>query len=306
MSLFGFLNCAKPAGMTSRDVVNVVQRRLRKIKVGHAGTLDPIAEGVLVLGVGPAARLVPYVQRYPKHYRGTFQLGVCSESGDTESELSTPAGLHQPSMAELQAAAPQFVGCIEQTPPTYSAIHIDGKRAYERIRAGEVFEMPTRQVEVHSLEVLRYEYPEMELDIVCGSGTYIRTIGFDLARAVGSVAVMTGLHRRAIGPFHSESAISVEQLREDDLPSRLLPPELAIQDLPRLIVDTEASRRLGHGLEIDGQVIDAQGVAVLDEWEDGAEAAALSEQQHLRAIVRRKRSAWYPYRVFPSPEAGLG
>ncbi len=116
MSLFGFLNCDKPAGMTSRDVVNVVQRRLRKVKVGHAGTLDPMAEGVLVLGVGPAVRLVPFVQRYRKHYRGSFRLGVCSESGDTESELSEPSGLHVPSLAELRSAAPQLVGRIDANP----------------------------------------------------------------------------------------------------------------------------------------------------------------------------------------------
>ena len=306
MSLFGFLNCDKPAGMTSRDVVNVVQRRLRKVKVGHAGTLDPMAEGVLVLGVGPAVRLVPFVQRYRKHYRGSFRLGVCSESGDTESELSAPSGLHVPSPAELRSAAPQLVGRITQTPPTYSAIHIDGKRAYQRIRAGEVFDMPTRQVDVYSLEVTRCEFPEMELDVVCGSGTYIRTLGIDLARAVGSDAVMTSLRRHAMGPFLGQRSVWIEQLREDDLESMLESPVLAVQDLPRLIVDADASRRLGHGLGIDGEPSDAEGNHITSDWQEGEEVAALTEQHQLRAIVRRKRSAWYPYRVFPLRESELG
>jgi tRNA pseudouridine55 synthase len=306
MTLFGFLNCDKPSGMTSRDVVNVVQRRLRKIKVGHAGTLDPIAVGVLVLGVGPAVRLVPYVQQYQKHYRGTFRLGVCSDSGDTESELREPPDLHVPSLDELQAATGQLVGRIEQTPPAYSAIHIDGKRAYQRIRQGEVFEMPKRLVDIHSLTVLDYEYPKLELDVVCGSGTYIRTIGMDLANAVGSVAVMTSLRRSAIGPFVMKTSLSIEQLRKDDLQTLLSPPELAIEHLPRIVIDQEQSRRLGHGLEIDGDVIDATGIPVQAPCDDGFEAAALMPSQQLRAIVRRKRSAWYPYRVFPLTDSELG
>ena len=301
MSSFGFLTCDKPAGMTSRDVVNVVQRRLRKVKVGHAGTLDPMAEGVLVLGVGPAVRLVPFVQRYRKHYRGRFRLGACSESGDTESELSEPSGLHVPSLDELRSASRQLVGRIEQTPPTYSAIHIEGKRAYQRVRAGEVFDMPTRDVDVYSLDVRRCDFSEMEmeLDVVCGSGTYIRTLGIDLARAVGSVAVMTALRRYAIGPFLNERSISIERLREDDLESMLESPAMAVQDLPRLVVDAQASLRLGHGLGIDGEPSDPEGNRITSEWQDGDEVAAMNEQDQLRAIVRRKQSAWYPYRVFP-------
>ncbi len=119
--------------------------------------------------------------------------------------------------------------------------------------------MPTRQVDVYSLEVTRCEFPEMELDVVCGSGTYIRTLGIDLARAVGSDAVMTSLRRHAIGPFLGQRSVSIEQLREDDLESMLESPVLAVQDLPRLIVDADASRRLGHGLGIDGEPSDAEG-----------------------------------------------
>ena len=298
MRPFGFLNCDKPTGVTSRDVVNVVQRRLGKVKVGHAGTLDPLADGVLVLGVGSASRLVPYVQRYRKHYRGTFHLGAESESGDIECEVIQPPGLPIPTRQQLESAAGNLVGTIEQTPPTYSAIHIDGKRAYQRIRAGEVFEMPKRLVEVDSMRVLRYDFPEIELDIVCGSGTYIRSIGIDLARAVGTVAVMTQLRRLAVGPFLVENAVPLDRLRHDDLDAMLSPAIFGVRDLPRLIVDAEASRRLGHGLGIDG-VLESG-----DRWPDskpvdGTEAAAVTEADRLRAIVRRRKSMWSPYRVFP-------
>lgn len=306
ISPFGLLNCDKPPGMTSRDVVNVVQRRLQKVKVGHAGTLDPMADGVLVLGVGPAVRLVPHVQQYRKHYRGTFRLGSSSESGDIECEVFEPDGLNVPNLEEILSTLPRFIGCIEQTPPSYSAIHVDGKRAYQRVRAGESFEMPKRQVDIHSLNVLRFEYPEIELDVVCGSGTYIRTIGVDLARAVGSDAVMTQLRRHAIGPFAIEQSVSIDQLRDDKLSAILLSPALAVQDLPRLIVDAEASRRLGHGKLIDGEVLDANGHPISDTRQSEFEVAALTESGQLRAILRRKSNAWHPHRVFPLPESDFG
>jgi tRNA pseudouridine55 synthase len=302
MRPFGFLNCDKPTGVTSRDVVNVVQRRLGKVKVGHAGTLDPIADGVLVLGVGSASRLVPYVQRYRKHYRGTFHLGAESESGDIECEISRPTGLPIPARRQIESAARNLVGTIEQTPPAYSAIHIGGKRAYQRIRAGEVFEMPKRLVNIDSIHVLRYDFPEIELDIVCGSGTYIRSLGIDLAREVGTVAVMTQLRRLAVGPFRANDAVPLDRLRHDDLGTMLSPAMLGVQDLPRLIVDAEASRRLGHGLAVDGVI---EGVIESGDgaWDsgpvEGTEAAAVTEQDRLRAIVRRRESMWYPYRVFP-------
>jgi tRNA pseudouridine55 synthase len=298
MRPFGFLNCDKPTGFTSRDVVNVVQRRLGKVKVGHAGTLDPLADGVLVLGVGSASRLVPYVQRYRKHYRGTFRLGAESESGDVECEIVQPPGLPVPTRQQIESAARNLVGTIQQTPPAYSAIHIDGKRAYQRIRAGEVFEMPKRMVTVDSIRVLRYEFPEVELDIVCGSGTYIRSLGIDLAREVGTVAVMSQLRRLAVGPFRANDAVPVDRLRQDDLGAMLLPAILGVQDLPRLVVDAEASRRLGHGLGVNGVTESGDGASGSGPV-DGTEAAAVTEEDRLRAIVRRRESMWYPYRVFP-------
>jgi tRNA pseudouridine55 synthase len=308
MNWFGFLNCDKPPGMTSRDVVNVAQRRLKKIKVGHAGTLDPLAEGVLVLGLGPAARLVTHVQSYRKHYFGTFRLGEHSPSEDIESETTRPAGLPTPSKESLELAAQEMVGCITQTPSAFSAIHVNGKRAYQRARAGEVFEMPSRQVDVFSVEVMRYDFPELVLSVSCGSGTYIRSIGADLAKKVGTCAVMTALRRDAIGPFHEGDAIDIQTLKEADLAKFLLPPTLAIKNLRRAVVNAEDCQKIRFGQTLDCSPMPppdpttpmtSTAVQSTQTESTNLDVAAIDQQGDLVAILRRKGDQWHPYRVFP-------
>ena len=284
--------------MTSRDVVNVVQRRLpRKTKVGHAGTLDPLAEGVLVLGVGPAVRLVPYVQQQPKHYLATFRIGSSSVSGDLEGDISEFPDLPIPTREQLEQAARDLTGQIEQVPPAHSAIWINGKRAHQRIRAGETFDMPSRKVEIHALNITRYEFPEVDLDVICGSGTYIRTLGIDLAVNAGSTAVMSFLSRTGVGPFVIENALSVDVLREETLDAHLLSPSLAVQHLPQIEVTADDAQRLGHGLCLNEvEFIDSE--RMIDQ--DVSEAAAITPDGQLRAIVRLKRGQWCPHRVFPT------
>jgi len=284
--------------MTSRDVVNVVQRRLpRKTKVGHAGTLDPLAEGVLVLGVGPAVRLVPYVQQQPKHYLATFRIGSSSVSGDLEGDISEFPDLPIPTREQLEQAARDLTGQIEQVPPAHSAIWINGKRAHQRIRAGETFDMPSRKVEIHVLNITRYEFPEVDLDVMCGSGTYIRTLGIDLAVNAGSTAVMSFLSRTGVGPFVIENALSVDVLREETLDVHLLSPSLAVQHLPQIEVTADDAQRLGHGLCLNEvEFIDSE--RMIDQ--DVSEAAAITPDGQLRAIVRLKRGQWCPHRVFPT------
>ena len=298
--------------MTSRDVVNVVQRRLpKKTKVGHAGTLDPLAEGVLVLGVGPAVRLVPYVQQQTKHYQATFRLGAFSISGDLEGEIKEFPDLPIPTREQLDDAAAGLVGDIEQVPPAHSAIWVDGRRAYQRIRAGEEFEMPSRRVQIHVLEITRYEFPEIDLNIVCGSGTYIRTLGIDLALAAGSTAVMSFLSRVGIGPFLLKDSVCPEALREDDIEPHLLAISLAVPHLPRLTLNEADVVRMGHGLCLDQPLISnapeltEDGLpksGVLKEPVAITEVAAMTEDGQLRAIVRPKQGQWCPYRVFPIHE----
>lgn len=312
MTLFGFLNCHKPSGMTSRDVVNVVQRRLQKTKVGHAGTLDPIAEGVLVLGIGAAARLVTQVQSYPKQYVGQFRLGEHSPSQDTETEITRPTGLPIPVLNSLKEAAAGMVGQIQQTPSAYSAIHINGKRAYERIRQGEVFEMPSRDVQIDSIEVSDYDYPKLTLTIQCGSGTYIRSVGADLAKEIGSCAVMTALKRTSVGPFNLEQTIDIETLKQGDLNSLILPATMAVENLPKILVQPPDIQKIHFGQLIEGDPIrnDSSRESLSNlkatrppngtsPTKKPEEIAAVSAEGQLIALLRPKKGLWHPYRVFP-------
>src|SRR6478609_12096076 len=210
--MFGLLNVDKPAGITSRDVVNRVQRLVRPHKVGHAGTLDPLATGVLVIAIGPATRLIEYVQRMPKSYQGTFLLGRTSDTEDVEGNVVELPHTPVPSRDDILAAIPRFLGTIEQRPPAFSALKVAGQAAYKLARRGEAVELAARPVEIISIDLVRYEYPELELRVRCGSGTYIRSLGRDLAEALGSAAVMSQLRRIAIGPFQVEESLQLADL----------------------------------------------------------------------------------------------
>jgi tRNA pseudouridine55 synthase len=247
----GLLNLHKPAGMTSRDVVNVVQRIVRPVKVGHAGTLDPLATGVLVVCLGAATRLIEYVQRMPKTYRGAFLLGRESDTEDIEGtvvELADPA---IPTIEQLRDAASKLTGEILQRPPAYSALKIQGQRAYDLARKGKPVDLKPRPIMVHRLKVVSYRYPELVLDIECGSGTYVRSLGRDLAESLGTAAVMSSLRRTAIGVFRVENAVDPHSLTKDNLAEHLGPLSLAVENLPKIVLSPTEIERLGHGLPIE-------------------------------------------------------
>ncbi|QEG00926.1 tRNA pseudouridine synthase B [Stieleria maiorica] len=295
--MFGFLNCNKPVGFSSRDLVNVVQGRLRgrKVKVGHCGTLDPLASGVLVIGVGPAAKLVPFVHETSKTYRATFRLGAESPTGDLEHEPTVYPDHPIPTPGALSSACDALTGTIEQIPPAYSAIKVNGKRAYKMAREGMDVAMPTRTVQVDAIEILAYDYPDLQLMITCGTGTYIRTLGMDVAKAVGTVAVMTSLVRTRVGEFSISDAASVPQLRDQELTSLLLPAAKGVSHLPRLTVSPDDCQRLSNGLCLDDRQPETTGAVV----SDPAHVAAITPAGHLKAILVQKRSRWCPKRVFP-------
>ncbi len=263
--MHGILNLNKPAGKTSRDVVNIVQRLIRPVKTGHAGTLDPLATGVLVCPVGHGTKLIEYIQRLPKTYVATFQLGKKSDTEDTEGEVHALKDPPRPSQAELEAALPQFLGSIWQVPPAFSALKVAGKRAYDLARQGKPVELAAREIKIYSLSILAYDYPELKLEIVCGSGTYVRSLGRDLARLLGTEAVMSALTRTAIGDFRIENALSPMLGFEFDVVERsLLPTVRAVQDLPQVTIGKDDIVRLVHGKLISIEVADAQEAAVVD------------------------------------------
>jgi tRNA pseudouridine55 synthase len=272
--MFGLLNIDKPAGLTSRDAVNRVQRLVRPHKVGHAGTLDPLATGVLVVAVGQATRLIEYVQRMRKTYQAVFQLGRTSDTEDVEGAVVELPGALTPTRRELESAIPKFIGTIVQRPPAYSALKVAGRRAYQLARKGEAVELAPRPVEVFSIEIVRYAYPELELIIECGSGTFVRSLGRDLAEELGTGAIMSALRRLAVGPFRAEEGLVLDQVSRETIEKRLISATQAVRELPQVIVDRGEAARLSLGQSI----VNRFGVS-------GDEVAALDWARRLAAIL---------------------
>jgi len=250
----GILNLDKPPGVTSRDVVNRVGRLLpRRVKAGHAGTLDPMATGVLVICIGPATRLIEYVQRMGKTYRSTFRLGATSDTHDADGTVVATPDPRVPTLDEIRDALAAQTGDILQTPPEYSALKIDGRRAYDLARAGEVVELEPRTVHVGRIEVLGYEWPRLEVEIDCGSGTYIRSIARDVGEALGCGALMETLVRTRIGVFTQQDAVAPDDLDRDTFAEALRPALDAVPDLPRVALDEAgvADVKLGRRVAVE-------------------------------------------------------
>lgn len=292
--MIGVLNVNKPAGMTSRAVVDRVERLVRSAKVGHAGTLDPLATGVLVICVGQATRLIQYVQRMPKCYHATFRLGVRSQTDDVEGEVVPVEGAAEPSRDALDRVLTKFVGEIQQRPPAHSAIKLAGKRAYQLARRGVEVELQPRSVMIYELAVRRYDYPGLELDVKCGSGTYIRSLGRDIGESLGTGAVMTALERTAIGKFRAADAIAVDQLSAESLQQNLQPAITAVAELPRVTLTDAQLFELRHGRPImAGWLKNAPKSA------GGREIAAIDQNGWLAAILgERANSELWPVNNF--------
>lgn len=208
----GVIPIDKPKGVSSRKVVDAVAKALGTKAVGHAGTLDPLACGVVVVCVGHATRLVDFVHATPKHYRATFLLGRSSPSDDFETPVEEEAAPVQPNRAEVDRVLEAFRGDILQRPCDYSAVHVDGKRAYRLARKGRPVELVVKPVRIDRIEITEYDWPRLGLDIECSSGTFVRAIGRDLAVALGTRAVMESLVRTAVGPFTIEAATPLDAL----------------------------------------------------------------------------------------------
>lgn len=285
MSHFGILNVNKPAGCSSRHVVDRIERLVRPAKAGHAGTLDPLAVGVLVVCVGQATRLISYVQQMPKQYRATFVLGRRSDTDDLEGEVTEIAGAPVPSRSMLDATLPQFLGDIQQVPPAHSAIKIGGRRSYKLARAGKAVELAPRTVTIHRLAIRRYEYPVLELDIDCGSGTYVRSLGRDLAVALGTGAVMSALERTAIGGFHIDDALPLDDATAESVTQHMQPALAAVANLPRVNLNESQLIELRHGRPIAMNApADPFGAVETSAY------AAINAAGELVAILREKRA----------------
>nr|WP_303652678.1 tRNA pseudouridine(55) synthase TruB [Paludisphaera mucosa] len=260
----GILSLDKPPGVTSRDVVNRVGRLLpRKVKAGHAGTLDPLATGVLVICIGPATRLIEYVQRMGKTYRSTFRLGARSDTHDVDGTVVATPDPRVADRDEIEAALASQTGEVLQQPPEFSALKVAGRRAYDLARAGEAVELAPRPVRIDRIRVLDYAWPRLEVEIDCGSGTYIRSIARDLGEALGCGAVMETLVRTRIGVFAQADAAAPGDLDRETLAEALRPALDAVPDLPRVALDAVALADVLLGRKIAGDAPPESEVALI-------------------------------------------
>ena len=251
----GWLVLDKPRGLGSTQAVGMVKRVLRqgghaKTKVGHGGTLDPLAEGVLPIALGEATKLAGRMLDASKIYDFTIRFGEQTDTLDTEGEVVERSEVI-PSAAEVSAILPRFTGPIEQAPPAYSAIKVDGKRAYDRARAGEQVEMKLRGVTIHALDLAGAGKGEVTLRAHVSKGTYIRSLARDIAQALGSCGHVTYLRRVKAGPFLQEQAISLDKLEEiakgAPLEHLLLPLEAGLDDIPALSLDPDSAQAVRQG-----------------------------------------------------------
>lgn len=257
----GFLLVDKPGGWTSHDVVARCRGLVGERRLGHAGTLDPMATGLLVLGLGRATRLLRFVQQLPKAYLAVAVLGVATDTLDADGAVLArepmPVG-----EAEVRRAAERFVGTIFQVPPMVSARRVEGRRLYDLARAGREVAREARAVEVHALELVDFapsDYPEATLRVCCSTGTYVRTLADDLARALGGRAHLAFLRRLSVGSLRVEEAHTLDEVAEaaagGSAPGLLVEPAAALRDLPAVRVGVEAAGAVRHGAVFPAPVL---------------------------------------------------
>lgn len=286
----GLLVINKPAGITSHDVVNRVRRIAQIRRVGHTGTLDPLATGVMVLLLGPATRLAQFVSGCDKAYRAAVRLGVTTATYDAVGTITskTPVSV---SDEKLQAALSHFRGLLQQVPPMYSAIKVKGKKLYELARQGQEIERQPRAVTIHQLTLLDWESPTLTLDIVCSTGTYIRSLAHDLGQILGCGAHLTALTRTSVGTFTLEQSHTLDALAQphDALQTALQAPHTALTDMPIITLTPLQEQAVRYG-QSQPLPIPAHPPFVQARDEDG---------QLIAILIPVDAEGWRPKLVFP-------
>jgi len=294
----GWFIIDKPTGMTSTAVVNEVRRLANANKAGHGGTLDPLATGVLPIALGEATKTLRYIVDGTKAYRFTVRWGVATDSDDSDGAVTATAD-GRPDAAAVRAVLDRFTGEIEQVPPRYSAIKIEGQRAYDLARDGEDFELEARTVRIDEIRLT--ETPDADhavFEVVCGPGAYMRSLGRDIAVAVGTLGHITALRRTRVGPFLEANAISLDALRSFGdsaaVLQHMLPVETALDDIPALALTDSEARRLRSGQAVPLlRKMDLQRIAGLN---DGDTVLAFGKGKPV-ALTRYAAGEVHPLRV---------
>ncbi len=288
----GWVVLDKPVGLGSTPAVSRVRRLFGAQKAGHGGTLDPLASGVLPIALGEATKTVPFVMDGAKEYRFTLRFGEARSTEDAEGDV-TATSEARPTDEAIRGALGAFIGEVEQVPPAYSALKIDGQRAYDLARAGEIVEMKSRRVRIDGLALLaRPDRDHADFVVTCGKGTYIRSLGRDLAVALGTVGHLSALRRTAAGPFREEAAISLPKLEAlghiPALLGALVPVVTALDDIPALALTETQADQLRHGQPV---------LLTRDVPPSGALLRA-EFGERLVALVRSDGASIQPVRVF--------
>lgn len=264
----GVLVVDKPIGLTSHQVVQVIRRGTNIKRAGHTGTLDPRASGVLVVLVGPAVRLSEYVSAEDKRYQATIKLGERTDTYDGDGVITNTAAV-EVTQEQFEEALTHFVGEIEQIPPPYSAIKVKGRHAYDRARAGEEFELESRFIKVHSLELVEWNMPEAVVDVHCSSGTYVRSLANDLGNMLGCGANLIGLRRTKSGRFTLKEANPLRKLSEafenNSWYQYLIPAAEALSDWPSITLSNEEVDLVRHGHRIAREQINEKMIRAITE-----------------------------------------
>jgi len=298
--LTGILNIDKPEGLTSHDVVSRVRRISGQRRIGHAGTLDPIATGVLLLCLGQATRVSEYLMASSKIYRACMRLGVTTDTYDSEGQVIDQRDCRNITRQQMQRALEDMVGPLEQVPPMYSAIKHKGTPLYRLARRGEAVERKPRRIVIHAVELLEWQVPDLEARIHCSKGTYIRSLAHDLGQRLGCGAHLTGLTRLASGCFQLSEAFSLEQVEQaaedGELAALLQPMDAALQAFPAITVGHDLAEMIQFGQRVE-----------LPAPPQDRLIRAYAPDGRLLALLRfRSNRQWQPHKVFVQPDNNEG
>jgi tRNA pseudouridine55 synthase len=288
----GFLNVNKPTGMTSFDVVAKVRRLSTKTtgtkKVGHAGTLDPMATGVLIVCIGQATRLSEYAMQSTKQYRATVHLGVETDTYDAEGQILATTDAAHITQEQVEVVLADFRGALQQMPPMYSAIKKDGKKLYELARAGKTIELDARPVTLYSVEISAWNPPQFVLDVTCSPGTYIRSLAHDIGQKLGVGAHLAALERTRSGSFHVENAVELDTLlNSENWQQYLIAPQVALADWQSIQLTDEQATEIQVGRSIANELAS-----------DAPFIMAYMADGHLLAVLENRGTLWKPHKVF--------
>ena len=300
LAISGWVNLDKPYDLGSTQAVGKVRWLYTAQKAGHAGTLDPLATGILPIALGEATKTVSFLMDADKTYRFTLEWGRSTATFDREGATTGQSDV-RPTPDQVHAQLGQFIGEIEQIPPNFSAIKVDGERAYDLARDGVEFELKSRPVVIHDLRIV--DVPDADhitLEMDCGKGTYVRAVARDLAAALGACAHVSELRRTRVGPFGEETAITLEKLEnlgdKAALPEALLPVSTALDDIPALAVTAEDAFRLAQGRAI--VLLPRQVEALRDQLSGGSRTVCAMEGDRLVALAEMRAGSLNPVRVF--------